>query len=409
MVGGHPKTFYREVRLKRLKIVHILPFYDPVIGGMEELVKNIAESLVSKGHEVDIFTADSGHRGKFLGRPKTEKIGGVNVFRFRPLFQFGFISFFPGIIPALFKKDYDIIHLHAYRHFHTEIGSWVGRWRGIPTVLHGHGPFYYQNISRFKLFCYRFYDKLVKHTVLKNVSSIIAFTKIEREAYIERGADSGKIVIIPNGVRDIFFGKSAGGGFLKVQGLSDKKIVLSVGRIHPNKRLDVLVNAFAEVLKHEPNAFLVLIGPDGGGYAALEALAKNLNLGQHFKWLGVLESHETLAEAYASAACFVLPSDYEPFGLVMLEAMAASKPVVAVNTGGPSEIIKDGETGFLIERGNARQLEEKLLFLLKNAQVARKMGERAAKKAEEFGLRRIVDKIEENYYRLQEQRHSRGL
>ena len=387
---------------RRLKIVHIPPFYEPVIGGVETLVKNICELLAAKGHEVDILTCDIDHWGKPTQTQKIETVNGVYIYRFRAWWRIGFMVFFPGFLAHLFRKKYDIIHLHSFRHNHTDLGALVGRLRKTTAILHGHGPFFEYRLSKHKFLYYALYDLLARFTIFKSVSAIFAFTELEKKEYLKRGAPAEKITVIPNGIPQVFFEPHDPAEFLQKFGLAGKKIVLSVGRLHSNKRVDLLIRAFAGVVQNEPEARLVIVGPDGGTLDELMGLVRELGLDRHVCWLGQIAAQdaEMLFKAYASAICFVLASDYEPFGLVVLEAMAAGKPVIAVNAGGPSEIIDDGVSGFLIERGNVDQLRAKLLLLLSNAELARSIGEEAKRRAEDFKIDRIVDRIEENYFRL---------
>jgi glycosyltransferase involved in cell wall biosynthesis len=385
------------MRVKKLKIVHIAPFYYPVIGGMEELVQNISENLADRGHEVDVFTSYVGHDGKRIDRPTNEIIKGVNVHRFRTIFKHGFITLFPGIIPKLIQTRFDIIHLHSFRHPHTEIGSILGRIRSIPTILHGHSPFY---STGFKSLFYSLYDSLSKYFVFRNVTEIIAVTEPEKKEYIKRGADFNKIIVIPNAISNVYFKKGQIDVFIDKYNLRDKKIVLFMGRLHSDKRVDILIKSFAMVLKQEPKAFLLLVGPDGGAYHALKQIITNLGIEDHCKWLGSITDLNEKINIYTSASCFVLPSDYEAFGIVILEAMAAGKPVIAANAGGPSEIIDENKTGFLFKRGDIDDLKVKIIKILSDDVLAKKMGENAAVKAEDFILPRIVDVIENLYYSL---------
>ncbi|NQT22240.1 MAG: glycosyltransferase family 4 protein [Candidatus Omnitrophica bacterium] len=384
---------------KKLKIVHIIPFYYPVIGGMEELVKNIAETLAEKGHDIDIFTTDRDHEGKIVNSPRKERINSVNVYRFRTFFKFGFMSFFPGIIWSLLRKKYNIIHLHSYRHPHTEIASFIGAIKSVPTILHGHGPFYSDTISKWKFICYSAYDFIARYSILKRISMIVASTEIEKKEYIKRGVSEHKIKVLPNGLRNIYFSNVNTAEVLKQYALLGKKTILYVGRLHPNKRIDALISSLPQIIKHEPRAYLLLIGPGADYYPYLNMLAHKNKVEKHFKWLGAVSELEKIM-LYNAADCFVMPSDYEPFGLVLLEAMAAKKPVIAIKAGGPTEIVEDGQTGFLIERNNTKQLENTILMLLQNPDLANKIGSNARLRAEEFRLSKMVDRIEAIYYDL---------
>ena len=112
------------------------------------------------------------------------KVKGVIVHRFRSCFNLGHMSFFPGMIQLLKKENFNIIHAHVYRHPHVEIASLIGRQRNIPTILHGHGPFFSRRfISKGKAFLYSLYDRMASLSALKRINHIIALTEYEKQHY----------------------------------------------------------------------------------------------------------------------------------------------------------------------------------------------------------------------------------
>lgn len=153
--------------------------------------------------------------------------------------------------------------------------------------------------------------------------------------------------------------------------------VVCVGRLHPMKGQDVLIRAFAAVHERYPEARLSLIG-DGPYRSQLERLASQLGLGLICSFLGNLP-HERVMEETASARVVVLPTISDAMPIVVIEAMALSKPVVASAVGGIPEILRDGVEGFLVPPDQPDVLAEKIQFLLENPAEAVGLGSRGRK------------------------------
>jgi glycosyltransferase involved in cell wall biosynthesis len=130
------------------------------------------------------------------------------------------------------------------------------------------------------------------------------------------------------------------------------------------KGIDVLLRAFAQIRDREPQVRLVLAG-DGPLRSRLEDLARSLGIGDRVEFLGRQERAQ-VADLLHGCRVFVLPSRSEPFGIVILEAMACAKPVVATSAGGIPEIIESGKNGILVEPENPKALAEAVMTALKD-------------------------------------------
>ena len=173
------------------------------------------------------------------------------------------------------------------------------------------------------------------------------------------------------------------------------KVLSVIARLTPWKGHTTLLEAFASVLPQEPAARLLVIGDTGfweSDYRdTLERLAEQLGCADAVRWLGF---REDITELLALTDVVVLPSHNEPFGLVLIEAMAANKPVIATNTAGPLEIVASGATGLLVEHGDARQLADAMLELLGDPDRARTMGQAGRKRAEKlFDISRLMQQL----------------
>jgi len=175
---------------------------------------------------------------------------------------------------------------------------------------------------------------------------------------------------------------------------ADGKLIGAAGRLEPEKGFDELIAAMPRVLAEMPNARLVIAG-EGSRRPQLEALIDRLGLGGQVRLLGARADLFALMRALE---VFVLSSRAEPFGLVLLEAMAARKPVLATNVGGVPEVVVPGETGQLVQAGDSLAMSAGLLALLADPDRARRYGEAGRRRVEQvFTLERMLAATEHLY------------
>ena len=213
---------------------------------------------------------------------------------------------------------------------------------------------------------------------------IIAISDCVRQDLIESGVDPSRVVCILNGIEISQFGAGnvpkGGGVSAGVNGSEGQVMVGTVARLHPVKALDVFVEAARITLASFPNARFI-IGGTGPMEDALRAKIRDLKLEPYVKMAGFVED---VPEFLAGLDIFVLSSDAEGLGLVVLEAMAQGLPVVATAVGGVPEAVKDEETGFLVPPRNARLLAQSIARLAIDPDMAARMGAAGRKRAEEL-------------------------
>ena len=186
-------------------------------------------------------------------------------------------------------------------------------------------------------------------------------------------ADTRKIRIVPNGVDIQKFKPAQDREAIKHQfGLGDNPCILFVGSLIPRKGLPFLVEAAKKITKTFSKIKFLIVG-EGPSKNQLLSTLKTANLSNNFKFLGNI-SEDMLPALYNCAEAFVLPSIQEGQGIVLLEAQASGKPVVAFDVGGVNEAVRGGETGLLVERGNSEELADALLRLLSDKDLREKMG-----------------------------------
>jgi D-inositol-3-phosphate glycosyltransferase len=186
----------------------------------------------------------------------------------------------------------------------------------------------------------------------------------------------------------------------------DEPVVLFVGRIEPLKGIDVLIRAAAQI---ESPFRLVIVGGDGkdaGRIRELKEIASEVGVGNRVTFLDAVP-HRDLPLYYNAADICVVPSYYESFGLVAVEAMACGTPVIASRVGGLKETVLDGRTGYLVPWRCPEPFAERLELLLSNDALRRSMGREARLAAERFRWSKVAARVEDVYHDLVSQ--NRGV
>lgn len=232
---------------------------------------------------------------------------------------------------------------------------------------------------------------LMARNACKKATRIIAVSKFTAKGISSGyGISQDKITVIPDGVDANRFNPEVSGRKIRgLWGVNSEPLVVFVGRLARNKGLDVLIEAFGKVLVESSEAKLVIVGEEAKTefkketiLERLQAIVRKLDLQDSVKFAGRV-SEEDLPEVYASADLVVLPSFMEGFGMVLLEAMATSKPCVSTTVGGVPEVVVDGETGTLVRPGDSQALYRAISEILKDRSLSRRLGEAGRARVEE--------------------------
>ncbi len=358
-----------------MKVLQICHDFRPSIGGGATHVYHLSRALAEAGHQVTVFATD------LIGKHQrsscaSEEMDGIFIRRFHAIqipmvgADVGNIAF--GMLrAALTIARPDIIHVHTYRFFPTWLVPILRSIRRVPVVMTSHSAYEPTRPARII-----FFDRTWGNVIFKSASRIIALTGIEKEYLTRLGADPDKIDIIPNAVdSSLLFYKPNIQRFRDDYQLDQAKIVLFVGRIGLAKGLDTLVDAIPGVLAQiGGDVRFILVGPDWGDRLALEQRARSLGIEKNILFAGSLEG-TILLDAYHAADVFVLLSRFDASPIVLVEAMAAAKPVVATRVGGIPDIVQEEVTGLLVESGNPVDAARAIVRLLSDLHLAERFGE----------------------------------
>jgi len=391
---------------KMLKILIVSGTFPPRrYGGVTKTTYLVAKKLAERGHEVTVFTTDVGNNEhERLPVQGSEIINGIRVYYFRNLSNV--IAFRqrillpPRMIPVLARSicNFDIVHLNGLRSFHDVAVSYYAKKYGVPYVQQAHG-----SLPRIKpkRILKLFWDELFGRYLLRGATKVIALNRMETELYRAVGVPEEKIVIIPNGIDLSEYDKlPPKGSFKRKYNIpEDKRIILYLARIDRIKGIDILIKAYAYLIKkmNLKDSVLVIAGPDEGYLNEANSLVRRLSISSYVLFTGPLYDRDKL-EALVDTNIYVLPSRYETFPMAVLEASACGKPIVASKVGGLKELIIDGETGLLFEAGNVIQLAKAIHFLVNECKKAEEMGLKGRRLVKEkFAIERVVDKLETLY------------
>ncbi len=395
-----------------MKILHVTPAYEPAwhLGGVVRSVSQLCRGLAALGHEVTVFTTDSGGDRRMevpVNRPV--EVGGVEVTYFRSDFtpRFGYSR---ALRDACRERlaGFDMVHLTSLWWYPGLAAAWAARWHGKPYVVSPTGGLTTYSLRQ-KRWKKRIYLTLWEKNNLK-AASALRFTSTW-----ECLQSAGLGLTVPSFVVPNSFHMD-GQGYVPSKSearrqlaLPDEARVISfLGRLHTVKALDLLVRAFARIEAHFPQAFLILAGPDGGMLRPLAGLATKLGIADRLKFPGMVPP-ENRGALFAATDLFALVSHHENFGNAAVEAMLAGVPVlVSEHVGICREVAADG-AGVVVPL-NVEAIAEALKKMLSDPEGLREMGRRAAESARRrYDIRVVAQLMATAYEDILTGRRSPGL
>lgn len=384
-----------------LKVILVSTFFHPVTGGVESQVKEIAEALAEDGFDVKVFTSNSNRNGTKIAE-KSSKLGNISIYRFNTWFSLSkFHKLFPGIFFALLKADFDIVHVHGIRKPEFYFALLVCKIRKRKIVLTTHNPFTADGFRQSSLTrILKWHDKTIGRWFTKYADKIIYITASEKEILKSRfDINPSRLIHIPNGINKLYFEPSKLDKQEVLEGILLLKeewdgVVIAACRMNEVKGLQNLEKAIISL----PKVLFVFAGGDDGYLGKLKGMYRNYpNVVFTEKYI----KSEMLRSLMDLADVFVLPSLHEPFGLTIVEAVAAGLPVIATNVGGPKEILDDTFALFLDptdQTGWARQIKR----YISNKQMLKEKSEAGKIFVQKFRWTNIIRQLENVYYSLPE-------
>ena len=355
-----------------MRITYIVTRADP-IGGVQIHIKDLAAAAQGQGHTVTVLCGGSGpfldalraqHTPTVALKHLTVPIGPVRDFRA-----------LREIHGLLMELQPDLLAVHSAKA--GVLGRLAGRSLGIPVVLTAHGWTFTPGIPPLQATGYRLIERLAGPLS----SKIIAVSEFDRRLALEhRIVPADRIVTVHNGMPDI-------PPHLQADPRRGPARLIMVARVGAQKDHRTLLRALAGLREQPWDIDLVGEGPLMG---EMKGLAATLGIAERVRFLGQrMDVEQLLAGAQAS----LLATNWEGFPLSILEAMRAGLPVVASSVGGIDEAVRDGETGYLVPRGDVAVLRDRIGRLLADSELRARLGTSGRKLFEQqFTLDRSVSR-----------------
>lgn len=361
-------------------------------GGAAEHVFCIAKGIDrSKFDLTVIMPEDNGNVNVSDLRGRRIRVVSFNVFNRFSLKEFLNLRDF------IRRGNFNIIHFHGTRAalFGRLAAILIWRRPKILYTIHGFHVVHYRNLLK------KTFLLLLERILNLFTDVIVCVSHSDRESVIKMGlARNDKVKIIWNGIdierfRNVSLDKNVKKNELRIP--PNAFLLTMIGRLHPQKDYFTLISAF-KLLQRELSNFYLLIVGDGPIREELKNYAKDLGLNDKIIFAG---TRRDIPEILAVTDIFVLSTLWEGLPIVLLEAMAAAKPVIASDVCGNREVVMNRETGILVPSRDPEMLAQVVIRLTKNRQMAKKMGQKGQIRAQKnFTLEEMVQKIVNLYLEL---------
>jgi glycosyltransferase involved in cell wall biosynthesis len=367
-----------------MKILMLSDYFQPHIGGgVEGVVLEVSRGLVERGHAVHLVTL------KVMDAPRREEIDGIIVHRAPALPLTRLLGLQSTVSAAALPLALDVARslqpdlIHAHNLFFSTTALAVALKRAIrrPLVTTMHlGAV--DRLGGFSQAAAMLYERTVGRVILGSSDRVIAVSQAVADHGRRLAPRPDAVRTIPNGVDGArFFPRRDGAP-------ADRPRIALVGRLIFNKGPQYLIDAAPHILARHPDVEFLIVG-DGPMRQQLQAAVEARGMERSFAFLGLRADIPALLQR---ATLLVRPSLSEGLPLTVLEAMACALPVVATPVGGTGEIVRDGETGYLVPPGAAEPLAESVCRLLDHPAHARELGRNGRRIVEQgYTWQRVVD------------------
>lgn len=380
-----------------LRICFITKMYPPRTGGGATYAYELANALGERGHEVDVYTQAVPDGGE---TPETHpNVTVVRITKARPLVVLSTLYFSIVCRLKIDFERYDVIHGTLMPASTVAFDPWLLRRLDVPLVLTSHGTSLDEaqavkpQSATDYLFKYVFHPINVAMDAVAGrfADQIIAVSDHTRERLRDAYRfEEGRLTTIPPGIDTKRF-RPVEEQHPAVDEENDSVLVLS--RLDPRKGIDMAIRAFAQL---DRGGTELLIGGTGRLESDLKRLATERGVGDSVRFLGFVPDEE-LPSLYSSVDVFVLPSEYEGFGIVFMEAMACGTPVVGTDVGGVPTAVADGETGYLVAQDDVEGLAGRIGELLSDQDAYRTKAVASRERAEAHDWAAIASRVESVY------------
>lgn len=365
-----------------MKIIHVTPYYPPHLGGMENTVKELAEGAWKRGHDVSVYTSDKSVNVKSASKNhlcihclKSIKIPGVPPII--PMLPF-------RLLPNIDKNT--IVHVHYTLNFSMDLAIIISKIKGSKIISHVHidplptGPLGFLNPA---------YKRLFWKRILPLSDVVICPTEDYIETVSQKyDVERNRCVVVPSGIKLADFEN-----IKTSEKISEPINILFVGRLSRQKNIPRLLEAF-RLFQQRYDANLNIVG-EGEDKLAIEGIIEKRRI-NNVIFHGRI-SNERLIKLYSTEDIFVLPSDFESFGIVNLEAMASGLPIVASDIPGLRNVLKG--CGILV-KPMPENFANAMIKLVEDDDLRRDLIKKGKEKVKDYGWDKVTDRVIEIYKKV---------
>jgi glycosyltransferase involved in cell wall biosynthesis len=331
------------------------------LGGPVQNAYHLTRNLVQRGNQVTVVCTNLASRNeKLFSNTRRSTCDGVDVIYFNTakLFPLGLHSFGLFVSPGMIKffreniRDFDAVHIDGYRDFPSIVASYFCRKFGVPYVIQPRGSMARTSSS---LVAKQIFDFLIGRQILSAARLFIASSRQEAASFRKIVPGGKETLEINDGLEVCDFANlPKKGAFRREHGVSKRYLLTYVGRIHSQKRIDILIRAFL-ALRHREETQLFIIGPDDGDKKKLASLVGKLGLGNSVLFCDALQGPAKLA-AYVDSDAVVYVTPSESFGMVPIEATMCGTPAICADDSPCGDLLASLGAGFLSPYGDPEKL-----------------------------------------------------
>ncbi|MBI5326785.1 MAG: glycosyltransferase family 4 protein [Deltaproteobacteria bacterium] len=373
------------------KIIHIITRLDK--GGSADIVLKLSAELKNRGYDVGILSGLT-----------TDPVADIEGFTKKTGIEIKFIPYLQRNINPL--KDIQTF-LYLFKllrrekpliaHLHTSKAGFIGRLAaklaGVKCIVYTtHGHIFYGYFSRIKTRLFINMERLASFFC----DAITTLTEKEKREFLNLNiAKKCKIIPVPNGLDISLFSEAKKGTIRRELGINDETFLIGwVGRFEPVKGPDIFLSVCKKLHDMFNNGVMAVMAGNGALFDDIRKKRDMLGLN---KFLLLLGYRNDISPLFADIDILVLTSLNEGFGMVILESMAAGKPVISHNVGGVSDLIVDNATGYMVKKGDIDAIANHVKYLIENRDIYNSLSVNAYNLAIKYSLSEMVSKFEEVY------------
>lgn len=356
-----------------LHVLHVISSLSPLCGGPSVSMHNMLKALRRRGIAAEVVATDDDGGNARLDVPleRLIEIDGESArFFARQTVKYGFSPPMLRWLRAHIHR-YDVVHTHGLFSFAPLAGAWHARAAGIPYIMRPAGVLDTWGLKNKSRLVKALSLRLVEGPLLCSAAAVHFTTRLEKERAAELALPI-RPVVLPTGMEMETSTGEDSAEPADVSAPDGKRMILYLARIHPIKRVDVLLRAYAALESRESTELVIAGDGEPALLERLKQLACDLGLAQDVRWVGFAEG-ALKRRLLSRAAVFVLPSASENFGMAVVEAMNAAKPVIVTDGCGLAEFVARHGAGIIVDESVAA-LRAALADLLASETRRRAMG-----------------------------------